>query len=156
MRNWRRPALETVMVYGLFGWLYVAVYAAARPLDLSSSIAAFVPLRRDTFGALSFLLSAAAAFALQLGSTPLWTRTPRRRGPLDAALRTVCGYALLVWAYLCVNSLTHPYTIAMRLVHFSATPAEGTMADLCFAASAACLFALRLRAPGSGGGDEHG
>ncbi|MGH6654364.1 MAG: hypothetical protein ACRDVE_04060 [Actinocrinis sp.] len=156
MKSWLRPLAETVAVYGLIGWLYVAAVAAARPQDLAVPIVAIVPLRRDTFGALCFGLSAASAFALQLGPGPLWTRVLRRRGPLDAVLRTVCGYALLAWVYLCVNSLTHPYTIPRRLVHFAASPAEGTVADLGFAASAVCLFALRLRGRVSRGGDDGG
>ena len=65
MNGWLRPAGETVMVYGLLGWLYVAACAAVRPQALSLHIAAIVPLRRDTFGTVCFALSALSAFALQ-------------------------------------------------------------------------------------------
>lgn len=151
-----RPLVETVAVFGLLGWLYVAAVAAARPQDLWWHIASVVPLRRDTFGTLCFVLSGAAVFALQLRSGRLWTRGPRRREPLDAALRTVGGYALLGWIYLCVNSLTHPETIPRRLVHFTALPTEGTAADVGFAAAAACFLALRLRGRAGEGGAGHG
>lgn len=162
MKSRLRPVAETVTVYGLLGWLYVAACAAARPHDLHLPVSAIVPLRRDTFGALCFGLSAACAFALQLGRAPFRTPTARRRTPLDAALRTTAVYALLGWAYVCVNSLTHPYTISRQLVHFSASPAEGTAADLGFTASAACFLALRLRGHASAraedgaGGAGHG
>jgi hypothetical protein len=144
------------MLYGLLGWLYVAACAAARPQDLAVQIAAIVPLRRDTFGALCFVLSAVSAFVLQLGSGRVWSRGPRLRRALDAALRTVAGYALLAWIYLCVNSLTHPYTISRQLVHFTSSPAEGTAADVGFVLSALCFLALRLRGRVSDGGGDHG
>jgi len=117
-------------------------------------ISVVVPLRRDTFGAACFAVSAVAAFLLQAGRAPLWDRRPARRGPVDAALRTCSAYALAAWVYLCVNSLTHPYTISLRLTHFAPSPAEGTAADLCFAASLGFLFILRLRgAAREGAGD---
>ena len=66
-------------------------------------------------------------------------------GAVDAVLRTVAGYAFLVWFYLCVNSLTHPYTLRMRLTHFAAVPTEGTAAVSCFLLSLAAFLVLRLR-----------
>ena len=154
MRRWLRPSAEVAMVYGLLGWIYVAAGAAVHPLEMSQPITAVVPVRRDTFGAACFAVSVAAAFALQAGREPLWIRRPARRGPVDAALRTCCVYSALVWIYLCVNSLTHPYTISMRLTHFSSSPSEGTTAVLCFTLSMASLFVLRLRGHASEEGGD--
>jgi hypothetical protein len=147
-----RPVTETAMAYGLFGWIYVAAYAATRPQDLSQAISVVLPLRRDTFGCLCFAVSAIAAVGLQIGTGRLLTPRPRGTSAIDAVLRTVTGYALLVWIYLCVNSLTHPDTIGIRLTHFAAEPTEGETAVACYAASAVAFTALRLRAAGLAAG----
>ncbi|MFI9270099.1 hypothetical protein ACIGXM_05215 [Kitasatospora sp. NPDC052896] len=139
------PVLDVALVHGLLGWLYVAAWAATRPDTLSGSLTSWLPLRRDTFGALCFAVSALAHLARGLRVE----RVPWRRGRgdrTDALLRTLTGYPLLAWAYLCVNSLTHPQTIDRQLTHFAAVPTEGTAAVGCFALSAAALLALRLRA----------
>ena len=140
-----RAAAETAMVFGLLGWLYVACVAATRPGALSEAVAAVLPVRRDTFGVFCFGCSALAAFALHTRTGSFWTRRPGRPGGREAALRTVLGYGVLAWAYLCVNNLTHPATTGARLTHFAATPSEGTAAVACFAAAAAALFLLRRR-----------
>ncbi|MEZ0092693.1 hypothetical protein [Streptacidiphilus sp. EB129] len=139
-----RPLLEVALLHGLLGWLYVAAVAATRPDAMAVPIASVLPMRRDTFGACCFAVSGLAAFALQAGEQA-FRRRPVRRGAVDAALRTVVGYALLVWAYLCVNSLTHPGTTARQLTHFATVPTEGTAAVGCFAASAVALYLLRSR-----------
>ena len=143
-----RAAAEVVALYGLLGWVYVAVYAAAFPDRLDHTIAAVLPLRRDTFGILAFAASAAAATALRARTGRLWRRRARTAEPgwAGAVLHTVFGYGLLAWAYLCVNSLTHPWTIGMRLTHLAAWPSEGGTAVAGFAASAVALFLLRSRA----------
>jgi hypothetical protein len=144
-----RATAETAMVVGLLGWVYVAVLAAARTTVLSQHIAAVLPVRRDTFGAVCLLCSALSAFALRARTGAYWIRLKSGGGVLDAALRTTAIYALLVWTYLSVNSVTHPRTIGMRLVHFWSSPSEGTTAVICFAAAAVALFLIRLR-----GGDR--
>ncbi|TDT98542.1 hypothetical protein EDD99_6769 [Streptomyces sp. 846.5] len=154
MRGLRRSALEVALVHGLLGWLYVAAVAVFRLQDLALPIASPLPVRRDTFGACCFAVSALASFALQLGTGTLWVRRERRRGPVDAALRTIVVYTLLAWAYLGANSITHPETIARQLTHFTDFPTEGTTAVWCFAASAAALFALRTRAATADGATE--
>ncbi len=152
MKGFVRPLTEVAFVYGLLGWLYVAACAATRPDELDVAVATLFPVRRDTFGAGCFALSALAAFALQVraadGPAPWRPTRPARRGPVDAALRTVVGYALLTWAYLCVNSLTHPETVARQFTHFVSVPSEGTTAAVCFVASAAALLTLRVRGAG--------
>jgi hypothetical protein len=151
-----RAAAEVVMVYGLLGWIYVAAYAAVLPNQLDHSIAVVLPLRRDTFGVLAFVASALAATVLRAATGRAWFRRPRGEpGWRRAALHTVAGYGLLAWIYLCVNSLTHPWTTGERLTHFAPWPSEGSTADLGFAASAVALFLLRSGA-GSGGAAEGG
>lgn len=133
------------MAVGLLGWVYVAVLAAARPTVLSEHIAAVLPVRRDTFGAVCLLGSALCAFTLRARTGAYWVRLKGKAGALDAALRTTAVYALLVWVYLCVNSVTHPQTTGMRLIHFWSSPSEGTTAVGCFIAVTAGLFAVRMR-----------
>jgi len=139
---------EVALVYGLLGWIYVAAYAAAYPHDLSTRIAAAVPMRRDTFGAVAFAASAAAAIVLRARTGRLWERrSAPARGLIRAVLNTVAGYGLLVWAYLCVNSMTHPWTMSMQLTHFVPWPSEGSTAVAGFAASAVALFLARCADP---------
>jgi hypothetical protein len=140
-----RPSAETAMLFGLLGWLYVAACAAVRPDEMSSAITVLVPMRRDTFGVVCFAVSAGCAAWLQVGTGRLFVAGGRGTSAVDAVLRTVAGYALLVWIYLCVNSLTHPYTLGMRLTHFAAEPTEGATAVVCFLMAIAAFLTLRLR-----------
>ena len=152
-----RAAAEVVLVHGLLGWIYIAAYAAAFPRQLSGHVADLVPLRRDTFGALAFAASALAAITLQARTGRLWIRRSEPvRGVSHAVLSTVTGYGLLVWAYLCVNSMTHPWTLSMRLTHFSSWPSEGGTAVASYAASAVALFLVRRAVPADRArGDGH-
>ncbi|MFF7634660.1 hypothetical protein ACFZB9_16100 [Kitasatospora sp. NPDC008050] len=169
------PLLDVALVHGLLGWLYVAVWAATRPDTLSGPLTSWLPLRRDTFGAVCFALSVLAHLtrglcppgppwrgrdgqAARKGQATYKGQAARKgqngqdrqdgqpRDRLTAVLRTLVGYPLLLWAYLCVNSLTHPQTIDRQLTHFAAVPTEGTAAVGCFALSAVALLALRLHA----------
>lgn len=154
-----RAAAEVVLVYGLLGWVYVAAYAAVYPRDLSQHIAAVLPLRRDTFGVLAFAASAVAAVVLKASTGRVWTRRDGyARGLVRAVLGAVTGYGLLAWAYLCVNSLTHPWTTSMQLTHFASWPSEGSTAVISFAVSAAALFLVRSSGPAreDAGGAGHG
>jgi hypothetical protein len=146
VNRYQRAAAEVAALYGLLGWIYVAVYAAAFPDRLDHPIAAVLPIRRDTFGVLGFIVSSAAATMLRARTGRTWARRrpgPGERGWTRAVLHTVFGYGLAAWAYLCVNSLTHPWTIGMRLTHFVPWPTEGDTAVAGFAASALSLFLLR-------------
>jgi hypothetical protein len=140
-----RPAAETVMVAGLLGWAYVALIAVLRPDALSEPVTAVLPMRRDTFGALSLALSFGCAFALRAGTGTFWARRDGRPDAAEAGLAAVGGYAFLVWVYLCLNNLVHPWTTGYRLTHFLEHPSEGTTAVLCFLLLSACLFGLRVR-----------
>jgi hypothetical protein len=142
-----RAALETALVHGLLGWLYVAAIAAVRPSELTVPISSLLPVRRDTFGAACFALSALAATLLHTTTGRWWMRGGGpRRGAVPALLRTgtVCG--LLMWAYLCVNSLTHRETLARPLTHFADVPREGQTASWAFAVTAVTLLLARAQA----------
>ncbi len=143
-----RAAAEVALVHGLLGWIYIAAYAAAVPQELSRHVADLVPLRRDTFGALAFAASALAAITLQARTGRLWIRRSEPvRGLWHAVLNAVAGYGLLVWVYLCVNSMTHPWTLSKRLTHFFPWPSEGGTAVASYAASAVALFLVRRAQP---------
>jgi len=133
------------MAHGFLGWGYVALTAAFRPDSLIVPVSSLLPVRRDTFGSCCFVLSAAAAFALRSHTGRWWTRHQARPGRTDAALWTLAAYALALWVYLCLNSLTHPRTIGMPLTHFAGFPTEGSTASWCFAVSVTAVFAARLR-----------
>jgi hypothetical protein len=140
-----RPAAETVMVVGLLGWAYVALIAVLRPDTLSQPIAAVLPMRRDTFGAVSMTLSFLCAFTLRARTGTFWARRAGRPDTAEAGLAAIGGYAFLVWVYLCFNNLSHPSTTGYRFTHFWEHPSEGTTAVLCFLLLSASLFGLRLR-----------
>lgn len=145
MRTTIRPAAETLMVAGLLAWAYVALIAVLRPDALAVHIAAVLPLRRDTFGALSLTASFACAVVLRARTGTFWTRRAGRPDAAEAGLAAVGGYAFLVWVYLCLNNLSHPRTTRYRFTHFWEHPSEGTTAVLCFLLLSGCLFGLRIR-----------
>jgi hypothetical protein len=145
MRYHARAALDAVALLGFLGWMYVAAVAAFRPDEMTAAISVLLPVRRDTFGAACFLASAVAAFLLQVIRSRWWEwHTGSRPGPLRAALRTVAGYGIAAWAYLCLNSLTHPRTVAQPFVHFCRLPTEGAVANGSFLVSGAAFYALRV------------
>lgn len=145
MRTMCRPAAETLMVAGLLAWGYVALIAVLRPYALSEHISAVLPMRRDTFGAVSLAVSFACAVALRARTGTFWARRAGRPDLAEAGMAAVGGYAFLVWVYLCFNNLSHPWTTGYRLTHFAEHPSEGTTAVLCFVLLSACLFGLRIR-----------
>jgi hypothetical protein len=59
----------------------------------------------------------------------LWAR------PADwrvVVLRAVLVHALIGWVYIAMNSLSHPWTLDLRLTHFSNWPHEGDFGAACF------------------------
>lgn len=58
--------LEMLALYGIMGWLYVAVLAAVRPHDLARALTHWLPVRCDTFGTLCFAVSALAYLLLNV------------------------------------------------------------------------------------------
>jgi hypothetical protein len=54
--------VDTAVIFGALGWLYVAAVAIVNPDELSSAIVSWIPIRRDTLGMVCFGLSAVAYF----------------------------------------------------------------------------------------------
>jgi hypothetical protein len=60
----------------------------------------------------------------------LWSR------PADwrvAVLRAVLVHSAIGWVYIAMNALSHPWTLGLRLTHFSEWPHEGDFGVACFA-----------------------
>jgi hypothetical protein len=63
MRTVLIPLLLTLWVYGLLGWLYIALNAVVHPESLSWPLTHFLPFpREDTFGTVCFAVSAISFF----------------------------------------------------------------------------------------------
>jgi hypothetical protein len=60
----------------------------------------------------------------------LWTPSPDWRVPV---LRAVLVHSLIGWVYIAMNALSHPWTLSVRLTHFSDWPHEGDFGFACFA-----------------------
>jgi uncharacterized RDD family membrane protein YckC len=58
--------IDTAVIFGALGWLYVAVIATLHPDDLSIPIGSWIPVRRDTLGIICFGASAVAYFIGEL------------------------------------------------------------------------------------------
>jgi hypothetical protein len=57
----------TLFVFGLLGWIYIAVNASAHPGTLALPLTHFLPYpREDTFGAICFLVSMISFFVWNL------------------------------------------------------------------------------------------
>jgi hypothetical protein len=65
------------------------------------------------------------------------------RPVLKPLLRTIFLYGTLIWIYIALNSVTHPYTLAMPLTHFASWPHEGDVGSACFAMSMVSFLTLR-------------
>jgi len=59
----------------------------------------------------------------------LWSRPSDWRVPV---LRALLVHALIGWVYIAMNALSHPWTLGMRLTHFSEWPHEGDFGAACF------------------------
>jgi hypothetical protein len=163
-------ALTAGLAYGAgLCWASVCLLASFRPADLSAPYWAGLPgLRADTLGITAFL---AVAVCL---TTSEYLRLRRRRdapaaphgqvGPPAppagtvtllalAASETAAVLATGLVAYLSVNAITHPATLAIHATHLAPWPTEGTLrvaALLLCACSVAVLRFLLAAAPGQG------
>ena len=63
--------VDTAVVYGALGWLYVVVIAVFYPGGLSIPIVSWIPMRRDTLGIVCFGLSAVAYFLRGIRKPPV-------------------------------------------------------------------------------------
>lgn len=58
-----RALFLSLAIYGLLGWVYIAIVAVAQPWTLPWPLTHFLPWpREDTFGAFSFLISMISFF----------------------------------------------------------------------------------------------
>ncbi len=73
-----RAALDTVLLYTLFGWIYAAVFAVFKPEELSIHVATWLAIRRDTFVAVCFAISAVTMFARLAIGPAVIGRRPKR------------------------------------------------------------------------------
>jgi hypothetical protein len=62
-----KSASLTLFVFGLLGWLYIAVVAIVHPQTLTLQLTHFAPWpREDTFGEVSFVISFLSFFIWNL------------------------------------------------------------------------------------------
>ena len=59
------------------------------------------------------------------------------------------GYALLGWAYITANSITHPATLHLGLTRLASRPRERTFRIACFAVSGVLYLAAHVAHGGS-------
>ena len=145
----RRPMLtafiDTAVVFGILGWLYVAVIAVLYPDELSFPIVVGIPIRRDTFGTFCFGVSAVAYFVRairqQSGASDdaIYRRTVSR-----ALSSTTFVYSTTVVIYLLANSITHPETMTLPFSHFLGWPTEGAVLVFALFCSVLSFFFLQL------------
>lgn len=162
-RTRRRLAVEAVAVGLAYGgglcWASTCLMASFRLQLLANPYWSAVPgLRTDTCGALAFV---AAAIGLTIseylrlqrsqGGGGAWLHQRQvRSAPWLAAMagaETVAVLSTGLVAYLSVNAITHPYTLALQATHFASWPTEGTLRVLALFACVASLALTRyLRA----------
>ena len=58
--------IDVAVVFGALGWVYVAVIAVFVPKGLLLPLTEVIPIRRDTFGTVSFAVSAIACFPREI------------------------------------------------------------------------------------------
>jgi hypothetical protein len=135
--------VDVAVVFGAVGWVYVAVIAVFVPKGLFLPLVEGIPIRRDTFGTVSFAVSATACFAREIrkhsaDGLGLGARAVQRAAPATAFI-----YSSAVAIYLMANSTTHPHTMALPLTHLVDWPTEATMLKWAVVASVVSFFFLR-------------
>ena len=168
------PAAEAaatgLAVSGGLCWAGAAALASFRPHLLGLPYWYEIPrLRTDTCGAVAFLATAiclviskylrlrrVAGAAAGPGSGP-------RPVPAGAGMRlavavseTAAVLSAALVAYLSVNAVTHPQTLAIQATHFASWPTEGTLRVLALVVCAVSVGVLRyIRATSAVGAAEH-
>lgn len=62
-----RSLSRTLYLFGLFGWIYIALNAEFHPWTLSLPLTHFLPFpREDTFGVICFIVSMISYFSWSL------------------------------------------------------------------------------------------
>jgi hypothetical protein len=167
------PAAEAaatgLAVSGGLCWAGAAALASFRPHLLGLPYWYEIPrLRTDTCGAVAFLATAiclviskylrlrrVAGAAAGPGSGP-------RTVPAGAGMRltvavseTAAVLSAALVAYLSVNAVTHPQTLAIQATHFASWPTEGTLRVLALVVCAVSVGVLRyIRATSAVGAAE--
>jgi hypothetical protein len=137
--------VDTAVVFGALGWLYVAVVAVVYPGELSFPIVVGIPIRRDTLAIICFGVSAVAYFLREIRKQSSGSRDAfSRRTVARASLRTIFVYSTMTAIYLMANSITHPKTMTMPLTHVVDWPTEGTVFAFASFCSVLSFFFLRV------------
>jgi hypothetical protein len=156
-------ALAAGLAYGMgLCWLSVCLLASFRPNRLSAPYWLELPgLRSDTAGAAAFACTAVCLvlseyLRLRRGSSSLgvvggesFTRTT---APFALAVSETVGLlGTGLVAYLSVNAVTHPETLALQATHLAPWPTEGTLRVVSLLLCASSIAVLRyLRAESIG------
>ena len=141
----------------------LGVFAAAsfRPWGLSSPYWSRIGwLRTDTFGLGCFITS---ALTFGLSEFLRLTRNTNRRSPQTTRsagpvflITLAAGRALVVAssalvAYLSVNAITHPQTLALPATHLLSWPTEGTLRVVALIVTAFAVAVVRIQQISMGG-----
>jgi hypothetical protein len=158
-RPWWRLAVESVLAglgYGaLLCWLGTCLVGSFRPGYMANPYWPSVPgLRTDTCGIAAFTaaaISLACSEYLRLDRQRVgspWSKPVRaNREPIRlaalAVAETVTVLGTLLVAYLSVNAVTHPATLAIRATHLAPWPTEGTLRVIALFACACGVGVMR-------------
>jgi hypothetical protein len=126
--------IATGVAYGAgLWWVGVLLVASFRPNNLWMPYWSAIPrLRTDTSGAITFVifgvsLCASEYLRLRRKQPNPSTSLVHLRGPLAvSSARVVALLCTILVAYLSVNAVTHPYTLAIHATHFASWPTEST------------------------------
>jgi len=152
-------ALETVLAGLAYGsglcWTSTCIVGSFRPGYLAKPYWPALPgLRTDTCGIAAF---AAAAVCL-VGSEYLRLGRRKREGPCPApdgtgdrpvrlaalsVAETVALLSTVLVAYLSVNVVTHPATLAIQATHLAPWPTEGTLRVMALVACVCSVSVMR-------------
>jgi hypothetical protein len=135
-------------------WVSTCVVGSFRPGDLANPYWAAIPgLRTDTCGIVAFVVTAICLAVSE------YLRLLRRRGgprpepanrtgePIQlgalAIAETAGLLSTVLVAYLSVNAVTHPDTLAMQATHFAPWPTEGTLRVIALVACVCSVCVMR-------------
>jgi hypothetical protein len=134
-------------------WAGACLVGSFRPGGLAAPYWGAVPwLRTDTAGIVSFALMGVALViseSLRLArrrDIAAWRELASRRAAPVLAVAIAETTAVLstgLIAYLSVNAVTHPETLALQATHLAAWPTEGTLRVLALLACVASVSVLR-------------
>jgi hypothetical protein len=163
----RRLAVEAALAGLAYGsvlcWLSTCVVGSFRPGYLANPYWPTIPaLRTDTCGIAAFAVAAASLGVSEFlrlrrkraGGTISQRVTADREAMWLAALamaETLLVLSTFLVAYLSVNAVTHPATLALRATHLVPWPTEGTLRVIALAACACSMGVSLWIRPSLGG-----